>query len=671
MKKLTAEDPETKSVDMIAENIASLRALFPDAFAEGQVDFDVLRQLLGDNVAGEDERYGLSWHGKRAARLLALTPSTGTLRPSQDESVDWADTRNLVIEGDNLEVLKLLQKSYIGQAKVIYIDPPYNTGRDFIYPDNFHHGISSYLELTGQLGDTGVALTSNPESSGRFHSSWLNMMLPRLRVARNLLRSDGVLIMSIDDAEVANARALLDEVFGVENFGATLVWDRNRKNDAKYFSVGHEYMLVYFKDESYLSANGVIFRGEKDGVEEVKAEFERLRAKHHDDWGKVRAELGAYLAAIPSGDSREPLKRFTKVDELGPYRDDGNINWPGGGGPRYEVLHPTTGKPCKLPVSGWRYPRPERFWEEVEAGRVVFGPDESTVPRVRTNLFENNTQVMVSVHYSYAQTAANQFTDLFDGARVFDNPKPVDDLANLVGYLSSGDDLIIDFFAGSGSTGHAVWKQNLKDNGTRRFLLVQLPEPVDPSSTGQAAAASFLKENGLALSISEITKERLRRAGSHLRDEAGPSAEGTDLGFRVFRLDSSNIQSWDPAPDDLDSSLVDAIDHLRSDRTDQDILFELLLKLGLDLTDPIEVRDFDGATVYCAGAGALMVCLAEKVDRENVEPVTSGIVGWHGELGPAGDTVVVFRDDAFADDVVKTNLTAILEQHGMSTIRSL
>ena len=699
MKKIDINSPEAQSADLVAGNIDQLKALFPELITEGPnctaVNLDVLKALVGDQtVTDADEKYGLNWHGKRRARQLELTPSTGTLRPCPDESVDWDTTQNLMIEGDNLEVLKLLQKSYAGKVKLIYIDPPYNTGKDFVYPDNFQDNIKNYLELTGQV-EGGQKISSNSEASGRFHTDWLNMMYPRLKLARNLLRDDGVILVSIDDAEFQNLRRILDEVFGEENFISSLVWDRNRKNDAKYFSVGHEYMAVYVKNESALSANQIIFRGEKDGVEEVKTEFDRLKQLHDSDWAAVRDGLLDYYRAIPDDDPKAPLKRFTKVDAKGPYRDDGNINWPGGDGPRYEILHPEKNRPCKLPVSGWRYPTPERFWEEVAKGRIVFGADETTVPRVRTNLFENTDQVMVSVHYSYAQTSANEFNSLFDGKRVFDNPKPVNDLRRLTGYLTGPDDLVCDFFAGSGTTGHAVLAQNAVDGGNRRYILVQLPEPLDIDNKDQKIAAEFCDQIGKPRTIAELTKERLRRAAAKVKAD-NPLFAG-DTGFRVFKLDHSNIRAWNPNPADLEASLFDHQDHLLEGRSEADVLYELLLKLGLDLCVPIETRIIDPQiapmnadksiqnnlrksassadnptfSVHSVGGGVLMACLAEQITAKQVEPLAQGIIDWHKELAPAGDTTCVFRDSAFENDVAKTNLAAILGQHGIQNVRSL
>ncbi|MDO8310869.1 MAG: DNA methyltransferase, partial [Sideroxyarcus sp.] len=464
-------------------------------------------------------------------------------------------------------------------------------------------------------------------------------------------------------------RRVLDEVFGEENFLASLVWDRNRKNDAKYFSVGHEYMAVYVKNESVLSANQIIFRGEKDGVEEVKEEFDRLKQLHGSDWAAVREGLLEFYRTIPDEDPKAPLKRFTKVDAKGPFRDDGNINWPGGDGPRYEILHPDTKLPCKLPVSGWRYPTPERFWEEVAKGRIVFGPNEITVPRVRTNLFENTDQVMVSVHYSYAQTSANEFNALFDGKRVFDNPKPVGDLRRLTGYLTGPDDLVCDFFAGSGTTGHAVITQNALDGGNRRYVLAQLPEPLDLENKDQKIAAEFCDHIGKPRNIAELTKERLRRAGAKVKAD-NPMFAG-DTGFRVFKLDHSNIRAWNPDRDNVEKTLLDHEEHILPGRTEADIVYELLLKLGLDLCVPMESRNIAGKTVGSIGGGVLMTCLADQITRDGVEPLAQGIVAWHKELAPAGDTTCIFRDSAFADDVAKSNLAAILAQYGIGNVRSL
>ena len=638
------------SADPLADRLARLRELFPEAAGEGRVDLEKLRAVLAGGAVGPGERYGLSWAGKSDALKAIQLLTAATLLPAPGESVNWDTTSNAIIEGDNLEVLKVLQHAYYGKVKFIYIDPPYNTGGDFIYPDDYTEGLGSYLKFTGQVSAGGVKLTTNVDTSGRFHSRWLTMMYPRLFLARNLLREDGMIFVSIDDHEIHNLRLIMDEIFGEENFVAQLVWDRNRKNDARYFSVGHEYMLVYFRNEGFISERGLIFRLAKEGVDELRSLFEKSRKEHGDDWHAVAGDITRYFEGIPKDDPRQALIRFTKVDVKGPFRDDGNINWPGGGGPRYEVLHPTTKKPCKVPVSGWRYPTPERFWEEVERGRIVFGPDETTVPRVRTNLFENSAQVMSSVHYSYAQTASNQFTALFDGARVFENPKPTDDIKRLIAYTCDQDDLILDFFAGSGTTAQAVLELNKEDGGNRRFVLVQLPEP-----TGREDFPT----------IAEITKERVRRVIKRMEGErSGELAIGdgpkTDLGFRVFKLAESNFAIWNPElaatePEALAKQWQLSADNVRPSATETALLYELMLKSGLPLHASVVPHDAGGVPVYLLDDGRALLCLARELTREQLRAMA--------ELKPQS---VLCLDVAFkGNDALKVNAQLEFQSHGI------
>ena len=537
---------------------------------------------------------------------------------------------------------------------MIYIDPPYNTGNDFVYADDFADPMARYKEVTQQT------TKSNPETMGRFHTNWLNMMYPRLRLAANLLRDDGVIFISIDDAELYNLKKICDEVFGEENYVATLVYDKNRKNDAKYFSVGHEYMLVYFKSAATIYERGIILRTTKEGIDEVKAEFERLRVLHNDNWELVNEGLKELYKSWPEGDERKSLARFTRVDEKGPYRDDGNINWPGGGGPMYDVLHPITGKVCKKPVSGWRYPTPERLQEEVDKGHVVFGKDETTVPRVRMNLFEADKEVMRSVHFSYAQTATNEFAQIFDGKRVFDNPKPISDIKKLVDYLTSKDDedIILDFFSGSATTAHAVMKLNAEDGGNRRFILVQLPEVCDEKS--EAAKAGYKN-------ICEIGKERIRRAGKKLTDTDGQMQIGDsekkplDVGFRVFKLDSSNLQTWDATPvdelrmEDLLNRMNTMINRVKADRSDLDMVCEVMLKLGVPLTYSVNKVAVNSKAAYTVGDDCLLlVCLAADITPEDVEAMA--------EYVPAK---VIISRDSFANDTARANAYYILRDRGV------
>ena len=682
IQKIEAHSPETQSTDLIADNIAKLKAIFPELLTEttqggkttATLNVEVLKNLIGDATAADsEEKYGLNWHGKRKARQLALTPSTGTLRPAPNESVDWDNTQNLMIEGDNLEVLKLLQKSYSangGQFKLIYIDPPYNTGGDFVYPDNFQDSIKNYLEITGQT-EGGTRVSSNTEASGRFHSDWLTMIYPRLKLSWPLLRQDGFIVVSIDDKELGHLRAVMDELYGEENFVGVLVFDRNRKNDAKLLSVGHEYMVVYARNKALLKELEVKLRAPKEGVDEVRELFATLCKEHESDWEKVLAGLKAFYATIPEDDPRFPLTRFTNVDHRGPFRTDGDPSWPGGGGPRYDVIHPVTGEVCKVPGRGWVWPTYERMKQEIDAGNIVFGSDHTTIPSVRRNLFVKDQQVMRSVLFSYAQKASQDFAGLFDGNAVFQNPKSFRDLQKLVSYFTEPGDLIFDFFAGSGTTGHGVLLANAEDadKKNRRFVLVQIPESLDINDKDQRLAAELCTSLGKPLNLAEVTKERLRRAARKLKAES-PLFHG-DTGFRVFKLASSNIQAWNPKPSDLEKSLFENLEHILPGRSNDDLLYEVLLKLGLDLCVPIEQQQIADKTVHSIGEGALLACLEEHISVADAEPLALGMAQWREQQGTATETTAVFRDSAFENDVAKSNLAAILEQHGVKHVRSL
>lgn len=641
------------SMNIEQTNLDKLRSVFPECVSEGKLDIDKLLSLCGEYIDNDFEKYKFEWKGKADCLRLAQKRSTGTLRPCPEESVDWDTTQNLYIEGDNLEVLKLLQTAYYRKVKMIYIDPPYNTGNDFVYADDFADPMARYKEVTQQT------TKSNPETMGRYHTNWLNMMYPRLRLAANLLRDDGVIFISIDDAELYNLKKICDEVFGEENYVATLVYDKNRKNDAKYFSIGHEYMLVYFKSAATIYDMGIVLRATKEGIDEVKEEFQRLRTLYNDDWTKVNEGLKALYASWPADDPRKSLARFTRVDKKGPYRDDGNISWPGGGGPKYDVLHPITGKPCKVPSRGWVYPNPNRMKEEIERGRVVFGKDESTTPKIRTNLFEQDTEVLRSVHFSYAQTATQEFNKLFDGVRIFENPKNPSDIKKLVEYITAktDGDIILDFFSGSATTAHAVMQLNAEDGGNRRFILVQLPELCDEKSEAYKAGYK---------NICEIGKERIRRAGKKILEEhtqvtMEEDKHPLDVGFRVFKLDTSNLKTWDATPiedeqlDLLYQRMNTMIHRVKPERTDLDMIYEIMLKLGVPLTYSVMPFSIDNKTVYGVGDDCLLlICLVENVQPEDVEQMT--------EYAPAK---IIISRDSFADDTAMANAYYILRDHGI------
>jgi adenine-specific DNA-methyltransferase len=630
--KIQPGDAETLSANLRADNLARLRALFPELATEGPggaaLNVDVLRALIGDSAVGEGaEKSGLNWHGKRAARQLALTPSSATLRPVRAESVDWDSTGNLMIEGDNLEVLKLLQRSYVGKVKLIYIDPPYNTGKDFVYPDHFQDNIRNYLELTGQI-DAGRKITSNSEASGRFHTDWLNMMYPRLKLAQALLRDDGVIFVSIADHEIHNLRSVMDEIFGGENFVASVIWQKvySPKNSARHFSEDHDYIVVYAKNAETWTPRLL------PRTEEMEARYSNPDDDPRGPWkpGDVSARnyygQGTYPIDCPSGRRIEGPPPGTywrvsksKFDELDA---DGRIWWGSDGG---------------------NVPALKRFLSEVQAGRV---------PQTLWTYDEVG-------HTQEAKKELIAAIDFPNSDVVFDTPKPTRLLRRILQLATTPDagDVVVDFFAGTGSTMDAVFAQNAADGGNRRCILVQLPEPLDGgASVGWST-------------IADITRARIRAAGQ--RHKAADALFAGDVGFKAFRLDTSNITPWNPRPDDLVGTLWDHLEHIQPGRSDDDVLHEVLLKYGHDLCAPIARRSCGGKVVQRIGGTGLMACLDAHIARDDVEALAMGIVQWlHDE--PAGrDVSCLFLDSAFEDDVAKSNLAAILEQHGVREMKSL
>lgn len=625
MHKIDASSAEARSADLLASNIEQLKALFPELITEGPkgaaVNIDVLKALVGDaTVTDADEKYGLNWHGKRRARQLALTPSTGTLRPCPEESVDWDSTQNLMIEGDNLEVLKLLQKSYAGKVKLIYIDPPYNTGKDFVYPDDFRDNIRNYKELTGQFDAEGKPRTSNPESSGRFHTDWLNMIYPRLKLAKDLLRDDGVICISIDDVEEANLRKVCDDIFGEENHLATVVWQKRYVSNvtAKWLSDMHDFIVIYAKNRESVGINA---------------------------WDRTDEQVAAYKN--PDSDARG-VWRAQDLSASKPY--SAGI---------FAISGPTGLSFSPPPNRYWRCNR-EQFDKWQADDRIWWGVNKDARPMLKAFLSESERGITPHTWWDHEFAGHNkeatlEMKSLFDGDSPFDTPKPVRLLRRLIELFCADHQTVMDFFCGSAAFGHAAMQ--LVAEGARSCLptiLVQLPEPIQRAGYR---------------SIADISKERLRRASKLLRTE-NPLFAG-DLGFRVFKLDLSNIRAWNPQSPDLEADLLTHQEHLIENRSESDLLYELLLKLGLDLCVPIERRSIAGKDVHSVGGGVLMACLAERMVTADVEAVAQGIVAWHKALAPEGDTTCVFRDSAFANDVAKTNMAAILMQNGIQNVRSL
>ena len=613
MKKLAGE-----SLNIMEENLAAMQQLFPEAFEEGKIDFDVLRQLLGDYVDDEEERYSFRWNGKGKALRLSQMPSTGTLRPCKEESKDWDTTENLYIEGDNLEVLKLLQKSYHGKVKMIYIDPPYNTGKDFVYKDDFRDNVANYKRITGQVDDEGHSTGTNSESNGRFHTDWLNMMYPRLRLARNLLSDDGVIFISIDDNEQGNLRHVCDEIFGQANFINNVIWQKkySPQNDAQWFSDNHDFVLVYTKNKSIWHPHLL------PRTEEMDARYKN-----------------------PDNDPKGPWKLITLHAKSGnntsfSYTFKNGVTWspPSGTYPRFSA---------------------ETMKKYDEDGKVWFGADGKSIPSVKNYLSDVKQGVTPLTIWTYEevghnQTAREDVKKCFEGKNPFDTPKPISLVKRMCHIADSSKDyLVLDFFSGSATTAHAVMNLNAEDGGNRRFILVQLPEttPVD----SEARKAGY--EN-----ICEIGKERIRRAGEKVKAECEDEerAASLDIGFKVFKLDSSNLQKWQPQPEDLLASLQESMDNFLPDRTNLDVVYEIALKLGLDLSYEVEEREADGQTIYVIGAGALMICLDSQISMETAE----ALLKLHEEYEPE-TWQVVFRDTGFLSDQEKTNIKETLKSAGL------
>ena len=634
MERLTAGHPEIRGLDPIEANRMQLRDLFPEAFTEGKADFDVLRQLLGDDVDAGEERYGLNWHGKRAARQLALTPSVGTLRPCPEESVNWDTTCNLMIEGDNLEVLKLLQKSYYGKVKLIYIDPPYNTGKDFIFTDDYHDSIANYKRLTRQVDGNGHKVTSNDETSGRFHTNWLNMLYPRLKIARDLLRPDGILVVSISDSEIHNLRHCLDEIFGSDNMVGCVMWNSTKSvTNTALISVAHTYNVIYARNRDYFVENRFHFRLPEEG-----------NGFHN-----------------PDNDPRGPWK--ADPFQVGGERPN----------QMYPITNPNTGA-LYYPKPGNSWKNELRVFEELMAdGRIVFGISGEAGPQRKRFLHDAEERGQVAKTWwddLDTTTNATRAARILMEESVFDNPKPVSLIQRFIqlGVHDPNSSIIMDFFAGSGTTAQATLEQNSLDGGKRKYILVQLPEPLHINENSEKIAARFCDKIGRPRNLFELMKERLRRFMLK-NTEDNPHAE-VDLGFRVFKLDTTNIRAWEPDPESMLESLDDAVEHLKADRSEDDILYEVILRLGLDLAARIETREIAGKRVHIVGDGELVVCLATAIGPEEVDPLALGIIEWRKEFG-AEETMLVFRDSAFADDVAKTNVNEILKQGGFSNVRSI
>ena len=656
------------------ERRAQLAALIPEAFTEGKLDVAALKRALGDAAVVDGERYALTWAGKANAYKVLQTPSTATLRPERDKSVNFDAAQHVFIEGENLEVLKVLQKAYFGKVKLIYIDPPYNTGSDsFIYPDRFQESKEDYLRRINELDDDGTLMREgffrkNSKENGHYHSNWLSMMLPRLYIARNLLREDGVIFVSCDDNEVHNLRGVMNEVFGEENFVAARVWEKSKKGDSKLIGITHEYMLCMARNKNALLERG-IWRKRKEGVDEVLAKYKELRQNHGIDHSKIEEAMRAWYASLSKNDPRRAHEHYKCSDDRGLYFPD-NFHGPDDGRasrPRYDILHPITGKPCKKPSTGWR-------WEELRTKKALalnpplihFGVDETTIPCRKSYLHVVDSEPMQSVFYKDGR-AGTLVVEQLVGKGVFDFPKDVETLRELIevalkprpkkaawteddedsiepprfdevngGTSVTSDEapIVMDFFAGSGSTAHAV-VDALAHGTDARFVLIQLPEPTD---------------RGEFQTVAEVGRTRIKKVIESLQVQADLISDApVGLGFKSFLLTPSNFKQWRGDFIDSAEQLAEQIQLFtkgeKEDAQIEDMLYELLLKFGQELTTPVETLDVAGSKVFAIHERKMLFVL-ESFRDEMIDPLV--------DMRPREIIVIdgVFKDS----DMLKSNL---------------
>lgn len=615
------------SVNKVDENIEKIGKLFPNCITERKndkgeveyaVDFDMLKQELSTVVVeGNEERYQFTWPDKKKSILLANAPIAKTLRPCREESVDFDNTENLYIEGDNLDVLKLLQETYLGKIKMIYIDPPYNTGNDFVYNDDFAESADEYLANSGQFDDEGNRLVANTESNGRYHTDWLNMVYTRIKLAKDLLSDDGVIFISIDDCEIDNLRKISNEVFGEQNFVSTLIWKKKYgiQNDAQYFSSNHDFILVYAKN---------ISNYEQNLLPRTEEQNKRYKNPDNDPRGPWKA-----------GDMS--VGRYTPKD-------------------CYEVITPSGRSVYPPSGNSWRLSK-ATYEAYVADNRIWFGADGNNVPSIKRFLSEVKDGTTSSTIWEYDEVghtdkAKKDLKDLFEGAAYFDYPKPIALIKKMLILATNKDAIVLDFFSGSATTAHAVMQLNAEDNGNRKFIMVQLSE--ETAEKSEAYKAGYKN-------ICEIGKERIRRAGAKIKEESPLTNSDLDIGFRVLKLDSTNMKDVYYNPADYELNLFDTLaDNIKEDRTPEDLLFQVMLDLGVLLSSKIEESTIGGKKVFNVAEGFLYACFDDNVTEDVIT-----------EIAKKQPYYFVMRDSSMANDSVATNFDQIFATYSPETVRKV
>lgn len=647
MEKLKMHTP-----DLAEENYKKLAELFPNAVTETKdeegnivraIDADVLRQEISATVVeGDQERYQFTWPDKRKSVVLANAPIAKTLRFEQKKSVgrDGAlggtDSENIYIEGDNLDALKLLQETYLGKVNMIYIDPPYNTGNDFIYEDDYSKSVQKYANASGQTDEEGNQLVQNSESNGRFHTDWLNMIYPRLKIAKDLISDDGVIFISIDDNELANLIRCCSEIFGSNNIIATIIVASNSaKNNSKFVSITHEYLICIAKNKEKTPSGWAVEKTNSESFINVSQQLVKS--------GMSEKEIHSELLALVKYPKYYEFDHYTYVDSRGPFRAS-DLTAPGSKA-KYDIIHPVTHKPCKTGTRGWAYSESE-MEKLIENDYILFGDDEKVMPQLKNYLFENNKSLPKSVLFFDSQSSTRWMKSQGFG---FDFPKSIDFMKYVISMFPKKDIQVLDFFSGSATTAHAVMQLNAEDGGHRKCILVQLPEKTDEKSEAYKAGYK---------TICDIGEERIRRAGKKIKKETGADI---DYGFRCFKVDSTNMEDVFQRPADLSQDQLSLFDsNIKQDRTPEDLLIQVMLDLGVLLSSKIEEIDIKGKRVFSVSDGYLLACFDEAVDEDVVT-----------EIAQKKPYYAVFRDSSMADDSVAANFEQIFATYSPQTVRKV
>lgn len=677
------ENLKMHTPDLADENFKKLAALFPNAVTEtitgykanGEpiieraIDADVLRQEISATVVdGPQERYQFTWPDKKKSVVLANQPIAKTLRLDREKSVGKdgtpgnIDTENIYIEGDNLDALKLLQETYLGKVKMIYIDPPYNTGNDFIYEDDFSQNADEYLGNSGQFDKEGNRLVQNTESNGRFHTDWLNMIYPRLRLAKDLLTGDGVIFISIDGHEYAALYQLCCEIFNQNNYLGTIIWKNVTDNNPSQIAEEHEYILCFAKNTTYVKS---VWKSSISLYKDILITIGEKFNSQYEDKEKMQA---AYTKWFRDNKAQlGPLDRYKYIDARGVYTGSQSVHNPGRGGYHYDVIHPVTHKPCKEPLMGYRFPE-ETMSKMLEEGKILFGKDENKIIELKVYA-KDFLDKLSSVFELDGRIGAYDLKTLFGEKPIFSNPKPVEILSRLISFIVSESDTILDFFSGSASIAEAVMVHNSLQKQKIKYICVQFPEDLDvaiktatkKSKETMTNAIKLLEKLGKPHNICEIGEERIRRAGKKIKEESPLTTTDLDIGFRVFKVDSTNMEDVYYRPADYNQGQMELFaDNIKSDRTPEDLLFQVMLDLGILLSSDIQETEIAGKKVFSVADGYLIACFDKNVTEETVKAIAQ-----------KQPVYAVFRDNSMASDSVATNFEQIFETYSPRTQRKV